>query len=134
MTPSPAQRPGAFLSGLFAGVTRSGKVRAGDGFFVGARSGSGSDLALRCFLPIPVIRCRLLPRTGPDGSFQHSGHHVDPNPSIPHFLSYPLGSVAGVDHLEAEALSLLRRLTGIPDAVFRDGQLEAITAVVVERA
>jgi len=39
-----------------------------------------------------------------------------------------------VDHLEGEALSLLRRPTGIADADFRDGQLEAVEAVVAERA
>ncbi|HKJ36804.1 MAG TPA: RecQ family ATP-dependent DNA helicase [Solirubrobacterales bacterium] len=33
----------------------------------------------------------------------------------------------------AEALELLRRLTGNPDAEFRDGQLEAITQIVDER-
>ena len=63
-----------------------------------------------------------------------SGHHVDPNATVTLFLSYPLGSVAGVDRFEAEALSPLRRLTGIPNADFRDGQLAAIEAVVVERA
>ena len=31
---------------------------------------------------------------------------------------------------ETHALEALRRLTGLPDAVFHDGQLEAISALV----
>jgi len=36
----------------------------------------------------------------------------------------------GMDPFEQDALRLLRQLTGIPDATFRDGQLEAIRTVV----
>ena len=37
------------------------------------------------------------------------------------------------DNLEAEALSVLRRLVGRADATFHDGQLEAVTALVRDR-
>jgi len=37
------------------------------------------------------------------------------------------------DDLERDALELLRRLTGTPDAEFRDGQLLAIRSLVDER-
>jgi ATP-dependent DNA helicase RecQ len=39
----------------------------------------------------------------------------------------------GSDELETTATELLRRLTGRADAAFRDGQLEAITALVARR-
>ena len=42
-------------------------------------------------------------------------------------------SVGGATAIEADALALLRQLTARPDAVFRDGQLEAITALVERR-
>ena len=42
-------------------------------------------------------------------------------------------SVGGVTAIEADALALLRQLTARPDAAFRDGQLEAITALVERR-
>ena len=38
-----------------------------------------------------------------------------------------------VTDVDAEALELLRRLTGRDDAVFHDGQLEAIRALVADR-
>ena len=45
-----------------------------------------------------------------------------------------MGSVLDVhDDLHHEALDLLRRLTGRPDAAFHDGQWEAIAALVAER-
>ena len=36
--------------------------------------------------------------------------------------------------LHAEAREVLRRLTGVPDAEFHDGQYEAIRALVADRA
>ncbi|OYO24167.1 recombinase RecQ [Enemella dayhoffiae] len=40
---------------------------------------------------------------------------------------------ADTPHLDDDALTVLRRLTGRPDATFRDGQLEAIKALVEQR-
>ncbi len=56
-------------------------------------------------------------------------------------MSHPVGSVGGVTtdqpstgtDFAAEATAALRRLVGQPDAEFRDGQLEAIRALVVDR-
>ncbi|MCJ7780122.1 MAG: RecQ family ATP-dependent DNA helicase [Acidimicrobiia bacterium] len=48
-------------------------------------------------------------------------------------LSLTPNTIRDVNDFDGEALALLRQLTGNPNAVFRDGQLEAIRTVVRDR-